>query len=109
MNGLLRNVCLIERRPDPSVQLIGSSGDVLPAYEVVASDVPCRVEPRSGDYRQQEYGTTQAVTHRIFLGSKANVQVGDRVVLGDTRFLVTFIADQFGHHFEADASLVIGS
>jgi hypothetical protein len=108
MNGLLRNVCLIERL---DAETVSGTGEPTTVWAIVDSNVPCRIEPRSGDYRQKEYGQQQQVTHLGFFGSLTDVHVGDHVILGDTRFLVTFIAERAGmgrvSHFEADLSLVI--
>jgi hypothetical protein len=108
MNGLLRNVCSIERL---DTETVSATGEPTTAWAIVDSNIACRIEPRSGDYRQKEYGRRQQVTHTGFFGSLAEIQVGDHVILGDTRFLVTFIAERAGmgrvSHFEADLSLVI--
>lgn len=103
MNGLLRNRCRIERQP---ADVVSGAGEIVSSWETVAMDIPCLVQPRSGSYRQAEYGRPQHVTHRMFFGYTTDVRVGDRVVLGETRYLVTFIADQMGRHLEADASIV---
>jgi hypothetical protein len=92
-------------RADP---VTSASGETLQpsSWPVVASNVEAFIQPRSGSYRQMDFGTAHPSTHRGFF-EIVDLQTGDRVVHNGVRYLVTFVANQFGHHLEADLQQVL--
>lgn len=83
-----------------------SIGERTESWAPVASSVPASIQPRSGNYRQREYGREVESTHVAFLGAGADLVAGDRLELSGTRYLVTFVAVHRNHHIEADLSQV---
>lgn len=82
-------------------ETVSTSGEVSKSYATHLSGVRASIQPRSGSFRQREFGRDLATTHRGFFEA-IDIQEGDRVIHGGVTYLVTFVANQFGHHLEAD-------
>lgn len=104
MNGMLIHRCAIERRDE--TESVSDSGEVLSHWNTIADGEACYVWARGGSYRQSEFGKVNAANYGAVFGWMTDVRLGDRIVINDRRYEVTFIADRRGHHLEADLALV---
>lgn len=104
MIGLLRDRVDVYR---PTPGAASSTGTIKNSYAVLTSAVPASIQPRSGSFRQREFGNDRAADYRGFFWRTADVKEGDRIVHGLETYEVTFVAKQFGgHHFEVDLARV---
>lgn len=103
MNGLLRDRVTIKR----AVEATSASREVTNTWPDLAVNVRASVQARSGSYRQAEQGQEAKSEYRAFFAKGTDVRAGDRVVAGGVSYLVTFVADMFTHHLEADLSRVV--
>lgn len=103
MNGLLRDRVTIKR----AVEATSASREVTNTWPDLAVNVRASVQPRSGYFRQREQGKETSSEYRAFFAKGTDVRAGDRVVAGGVTYLVTFVADYFAHHIEADLSRVV--
>lgn len=72
----------------------------------VATGVPGSIQPRSGSYRQREFGRPDGANFAGFVGPGVDVKVGDRVVRAAETYLVQFAAVQ-PDHIELDLQRVV--
>ena len=87
-----------------------STGEVQQSSEpwpIAKSGVRASVQPRSGSFRQSEYGRAKAANYRGMFRPAEDVRVADRIKMADgTRYEVTFVA-KYPEHIEADLALVV--
>jgi hypothetical protein len=100
LGGLLRDRVSIERMTPTK----SATGEVPGVWAVIATNVPALIQARSGHIRQGEYGKADPSLFRGFLGVGTNIRLADRIVFGNVRYLVTFLANRHGHHLEVDLS-----
>lgn len=100
MDEFLTDRCSIER----GTEAVSSSGEVTKTYASHATNIPCSIQPRTTSYRQVEFGRDDAATHFAFFRSNQDVKVGDHVIFGGVRYLVTFVGSytNLAQHKEAD-------
>jgi hypothetical protein len=108
MQNLLRDRVNIERMATPTPS---ASGDVTApaaaAWTTIAGNIAAAIQPRSGNYRQREFGQGSNSNWRGFFQITQDIRVGDRVLFGTTRYQVTFLAPQAGHHIECDLAEIL--
>lgn len=102
MQSFLRDSVTIQRATPASAT---SEGDITETYPNTYTGVAADIQPLRGSRRVQEQGKVTPSTHRGFFASGTDVRVNDRVVLGSSTLVVTFVAD-YRHHLECDLAKV---
>lgn len=79
--------------------------ETWPANPTV-SNLRCRLQQRSGDYRREVAGVEENITHMMFCVANADIRIGDRVESGSEKYLVLMRMPVSGHwqtnHLEID-------
>ncbi|MEW6613942.1 MAG: hypothetical protein AB1401_00500 [Thermodesulfobacteriota bacterium] len=77
-----------------------------PTPTVIATDVPCTIQPKSGRLRAIEYGQTLQAMYIGFFLIGTDLQEADEVEVNSVVYKVKFVSDAAGrsHHIEADLS-----
>ncbi|KKM74969.1 hypothetical protein LCGC14_1395080 [marine sediment metagenome] len=82
-------------------------GNPVKVWSDLATDVPCRLQPRRG---REAVQPTQVVvgTHVLFLEIGTDITERDRFVFAPDTYEVLFVGDAAGqgHHLEVDLELV---
>jgi len=94
----------VQRAPNPAAAASGAAERV---YATHLTNVPFSIQARSGSYRQREDGMAPEAMFVGFCPGVPDIKAGDRILHGTTRYDVTFVANQFGHHLECDLALVV--
>lgn len=107
VNALLTDTCLIERESSG----VGTMGQPLHQWDVVASAVPCRVitGARRAGAGYQNIGSTESMIERFRLITPAGTvfAVDDRVTLADgTVYQVVEVVDQLTDAVDTQAIIV---
>lgn len=84
-----------------------SHGNPVKIWSDLATDVPCRLQPRRG---REAVQPTQVVvgSHILFLEIGTDITERDRVVVSANTYEVLFVADAAGqgHHLEVELELI---
>lgn len=82
-------------------------GNLVKVWSDLATDVPCRLQPRRG---REAVQPTQVVvgSHVLFLEIGTDITERDQFVLGASTYEVLFVADAAGqgHHLELELELI---
>lgn len=66
-------------------------GGRVAAYSVVAVNVPCNIQPRSGDIRETTFGKQPQSVHRIFMAHDQDIQRDDELEVTEGTYAETFL------------------
>ena len=104
MQSMCRDRVSVERAPNPAGSASGAATRVFATH---LTNVPFAIQPRTGSYRQREFGMEKESNFIGFSPGVPDIRAGDRIVHGTTRYDVTFVANHAGHHIECDLALVV--
>lgn len=102
MLGMLRDRVTILR----PVIAKSDAGEETKTFEAVSSNVPFLVQPRSGSYRQKEFGREREAEFLGVAPRGTEIEEGWRVTRGSETYDVTFVADLYAHHLELDLAKI---
>ena len=101
---LLNVTCVIRRFTSSSKD---AHGNPIKVWSDLATDVPCRLQPRRG---REAVQPTQVVvgTHVLYLEAGVDITERDRVMVAASTYEVLFVGDAAGqgHHLELELELV---
>ena len=66
-------------------------GGRVAAYSVVATNVECSVQPRSGDIRETTFGKQPQSIHRVFMKHDQAIQRDDELEITSGAYAETFL------------------
>lgn len=64
-------------------------------YSVVATDVDCNIQPRSGDIRETAFGKQPQSMHRIFMPHDQDIESDDEIEVTSGAYAETFLRAVF--------------
>ena len=101
---MLNKTCVIRRFTSSSND---AHGNPVKVWSDLATDVPCRLQPRRG---REAVQPTQVVvgSHVLFLEIGTDITERDQFVLAADTYDVLFVGDAAGqgHHLEVDLELI---
>ena len=101
MSLLFRDTVSIER---PTVAY-SDTREATENLAAVATGIRGSVQPRSGSYRQREYGRPHEGAFVGYVPAGTDVREGDHLIRGSDRWRVTFVAP-YPAHLELDLARI---
>ena len=101
---LLNSICVIRRYSSSSKD---AHGNLVKVWSDLATDVPCRLQPRRGREAVQPIQVVVG-SHVLFLEAGNDITERDRVVVTADTYEVLFVANAAGqnHHLEVNLELL---
>ena len=88
------------------------AGGFTETWPIQVSNLRCRLQQRSGDYRREVAGVEENITHMMFCVANADIRIRDRVESGSEKYLVLMRMPVSGHwqtnHLEIDLRRIEG-